>query len=114
MPRAVPPSSAQRWNEGKQKGVLDGIPFAIKDNIQVAGWRNTAGLLARSDVVADNHAPVIEHLVAAGAVLLGRLNMDEAAMSARVSSSTPARREIGTQISVEIARAPGCIFMIDQ
>lgn len=71
-----------RWAGGQARGLLDGIPVALKDNIAVKGWRNSAGLAARRDVVATAHAPVVQALLDAGAVLLGRLNMDEGALSA--------------------------------
>ncbi|MEE8306080.1 MAG: amidase [Gammaproteobacteria bacterium] len=74
--------SQARWAAGRSRGLLDGIPVALKDNIAVAGWRNSAGLAARRDTVAVSHAPVAKALLDAGAVLLGRLNMDEGALSA--------------------------------
>ena len=74
--------SQARWAAGQSRGLLDGIPVALKDNIAVAGWRNSAGLAARRDTVATRHAAVVQALIDAGAVLLGRLNMDEGALSA--------------------------------
>ena len=74
--------SQGRWTAGEPRGLLDGIPVALKDNIAVKGWRNSAGLAARRDTRASTHAQVTETLLEAGAVLLGRLNMDEGALSA--------------------------------
>ncbi len=74
--------SQNRWAAGEPRGLLDGIPVALKDNIAVKGWRNSAGLAARRDIRASTHAQVTETLLKAGAVLLGRLNMDEGALSA--------------------------------
>jgi len=74
--------SQARWAAGQPRGLLDGIPVALKDNIAVKGWRNSAGLASRRDTLAPAHAAIVQALLDAGAVLLGRLNMDEGAMSA--------------------------------
>ena len=75
-------ASRARWSAGKPLGLLDGIPIGVKDNIAVTGWVNAAGLAARRNDVATQTAPVAQALLDGGAVLLGRLNMDEGAMSA--------------------------------
>lgn len=55
---------------------LYGIPFAIKDNIDVAGLPTTAGCPAFR-YVAEHTAPVVERLLAAGAILIGKTNLDQ-------------------------------------
>jgi allophanate hydrolase len=55
---------------------LYGIPFAIKDNIDVAGHPTTAGCPAFS-YAASETAPVVERLLAAGAILVGKTNLDQ-------------------------------------
>ena len=55
---------------------LFGIPFAVKDNIDVAGVPTTAGCPAFAYTPAET-APVVAHLLAAGAVLLGKTNLDQ-------------------------------------
>ncbi len=55
---------------------LLGIPFAVKDNIDVAGLPTTAGCPAYSHV-PDASAAVVEQLVAAGAILIGKTNLDQ-------------------------------------
>jgi allophanate hydrolase len=55
---------------------LVGAPFAVKDNIDVAGWPTTAGCPAFAYVPARS-ATVVERLERAGAVLLGKTNMDQ-------------------------------------
>ncbi|WP_162409142.1 amidase [Acuticoccus sediminis] len=59
---------------GRYKGPLHGIPFAVKDNYHVKGVRTTGGSRLMLDYVADETATTIENLVAAGAILLGKLN----------------------------------------
>ncbi|MFA6230644.1 MAG: amidase [Rhodanobacter sp.] len=60
-------------------GRLDGIPLALKDNFDLAGWPTRAGLPGRSrPVEGDSH--VVARLRASGAVLVGKTNMDEGAL----------------------------------
>ncbi|HEX8757335.1 MAG TPA: amidase [Steroidobacteraceae bacterium] len=61
---------------------LEGIPVAIKANIAVAGFGWSAGMKARRDEVAQTDAASVSLLRAAGAVILGTLNMHEAAFGA--------------------------------
>jgi allophanate hydrolase len=55
---------------------LFGIPFAVKDNIDVAGVPTTAGCPAFAYIPYET-APVVARLLAAGAVLLGKTNLDQ-------------------------------------
>jgi allophanate hydrolase len=55
---------------------LFGIPFAVKDNIDVAGMPTTAGCPAFAYTPSET-APVVARLLAAGAVLLGKTNLDQ-------------------------------------
>lgn len=63
-------------------GVLSARVVGVKDNIAVAGQPLTAGMAARAACIADQDAHVVQRLRAAGAVVLGGLNMDEAALGA--------------------------------
>ncbi len=75
-------ASAARWAKGRPLGLLDGVPVALKDNIEVAGMPCTAGTAAFAARVPARHAPAWEALADAGAVMLGKLNMHEAALGA--------------------------------
>ena len=66
---------------GTDRGPLHGIPIAVKDLIDIRGVRTTCASRVRDDFVADRDATVVEHLEAAGAVILGKLNLTEFAMS---------------------------------
>ena len=55
---------------------LYGVPFAVKDNMDVAGWTTTAACPDFA-YVAERSARVVERLIEAGAVLLGKTNLDQ-------------------------------------
>jgi aspartyl-tRNA(Asn)/glutamyl-tRNA(Gln) amidotransferase subunit A len=78
---AADESDARRAG-GTTIGPLDGVPIAIKDNIDVAGVPTTAGIAARRGRLAHGDAFVVQRLKRAGAVILGKLNMHEAALGA--------------------------------
>lgn len=67
-----------RMAAGADPGPLAGVPFAVKDLFDVAGLATTAGAAMRRDAPPARHdAAAIAHLSAAGAILVGTLNMDE-------------------------------------
>jgi aspartyl-tRNA(Asn)/glutamyl-tRNA(Gln) amidotransferase subunit A len=67
--------------EGRAPGLLAGIPIALKDNIDTAGVRTTAAARVFQSRVPAEDAEVTRRLKAAGAVLLGKLNLDEMAFA---------------------------------
>jgi allophanate hydrolase len=58
---------------------LFGLPFAVKDNIDVAGLPTTVACPALEHVPSESN-PVVERLVQAGAIVIGKSNMDQLAM----------------------------------
>ena len=72
---------------GSFRGALHGIPLIIKDNIDVAGMPTTVGSPLFADApAARSDATAAARLRAAGAVLLGKANLDE--LAAHVSGTT--------------------------
>jgi aspartyl-tRNA(Asn)/glutamyl-tRNA(Gln) amidotransferase subunit A len=67
--------------------VGDGIPIAIKDNIQVKDWSVTSGSNILQGYIAPYNATVIEKMLNAGLSPFGRTNMDEFAMGSTTESS---------------------------
>jgi aspartyl-tRNA(Asn)/glutamyl-tRNA(Gln) amidotransferase subunit A len=62
---------------GEWKGPLHGIPLALKDLAETAGVKTTAASAVLKDYVPKADAEVVRRLKAAGAVLLGKLNLHE-------------------------------------
>ena len=83
-------AEAQR---GAWRGPLHGVPIALKDNIDTAGIRTTAASALFADRVPAEDAQVWRRLQAAGAILLGKLNLHEFAFggSTVVSHFGPVR-----------------------
>jgi aspartyl-tRNA(Asn)/glutamyl-tRNA(Gln) amidotransferase subunit A len=79
--RAAAKDSDARFASGTARP-LEGVMIAVKSNVAVAGLEWNAGMGLRRGIVADHDAAVVERLRAAGAVILGTLNMHEAALGA--------------------------------
>ncbi|MCP3853500.1 MAG: indole acetimide hydrolase [Actinomycetia bacterium] len=62
---------------GETIGPLGGVPFTIKENIDLAGHPTTHGLQALAAAIAPVDAPVVERMKAAGAVPLARTNLPD-------------------------------------
>ena len=75
--RAVAAERDAQRARGEPLGPLHGVPFAVKDLIHVAGEVNTRGSRAHAQSRAMETAPVVERLLAAGAVMVGRATTTE-------------------------------------
>lgn len=63
--------------DGEPLGVLHGVPFSIKENIDVEGSATTEGVPALAGAIAPMDAPIVERLRAAGAIPLARTNLPD-------------------------------------
>jgi aspartyl-tRNA(Asn)/glutamyl-tRNA(Gln) amidotransferase subunit A len=62
---------------GEWRGPLHGVPYAAKDQFWTKGIRTTGGSRLLADFIPGEDAPVVARLNAAGAILVGQLNMSE-------------------------------------
>lgn len=99
-------------------GEFAGIPFAVKDNIDVAGLPTTAGSPLLAGDVAEADANVVSALRAAGAVVVGKTNMHELAFGVSGNNAThgpvhnpadPARTAGGSSGGSALAVALGTV-----
>lgn len=69
-------ASTARWRAGTQKSALDGVPVVLKDEVDLEGFVTTLGTKFRTEVATRDSA-VAARLKAAGALILGKANMNE-------------------------------------
>ncbi len=79
--------AGQRIAEGKPLSAIDGLPILLKDNIVQAGEPATCASRILENFVSPYDAGVTERLCAAGAIVVGRTNMDEFAMGSSTENS---------------------------
>ena len=78
---------------GRDRGPLHGVPVSVKDIVDIGGIPTTAASRVRDGHVAVSDAPIIANLRQAGAVLIGKTNLDEFAFGtmSRDSAFGPVR-----------------------
>jgi len=73
-------ASTSRLRAGAPRSVLDGVPVVLKDEVDLEGFVTTLGTKFRSEV-ATRDSTVAARLKAAGAIVLGKVNMNEIGIS---------------------------------
>lgn len=89
--------------KGESLSALTGVPLAIKDNILIEGLTATAASKILKDYTASYDATVIKKLKTAGAVFLGKTNLDEFAMGSSTENSAFQK----TKNPHDLSRVPG-------
>lgn len=75
--RAQAAAATDRYRQGEPLGPLDGVPIGVKDELDLAGYPTKVGTRFLGTEPAAEDAHVVAQLRAAGAVLIGKLNMHE-------------------------------------
>ncbi len=105
-------------NEGRALGPLHGVPIAIKDLTPTKGKRTTMGSYAYEHWVPDQDAPIVEALLGAGAIMVGKTATPEFAYSSFTKSPlwgvtrnpwNPERTPGGSSGGSGAAVASGCV-----
>lgn len=95
---------AQYWDKyllsGKPCPALMGILIAVKDNIHVAGFPNSAGTPALAQFRPQTSAPVIQKLIDHGAIIVGKTNMHELAFGVTGYNTAMHKGVVGTRNAV--------------
>jgi len=100
---AAAKASDERCQRHEYLSPLDGVPIAIKDNLCIDGVKTTAASKILENFTAPYDATVISRLKNAGAVLIGKTNLDEFAMGSSTENSAfgPTKNPVDTE------RVPG-------
>jgi amidase len=72
---------------GVSRGVFHGVPFTIKENIDVAGQATTQGIPALAEAIPPHNAPVVDRMLGAGAIPIGRTNLPDLGLRIHTDST---------------------------
>lgn len=75
--RAAAKESEARWSRGLAKGLADGLPFTVKDNLIWAGYPTWRGSTTTDLTPSTENAPAVDRLLAAGAIPIGKTTLPE-------------------------------------
>lgn len=73
--------------DGVPLGAFHGVPFTIKENIDIAGQPTTSGVPIFAGAIAPETAPAVERMLAAGAIPVGRTNLPDMGLRIHTDST---------------------------
>lgn len=82
-------SEARRADQAEPVGPLHGVPFTVKENIDLFGTPTTSGIPAGAELMPSADAPVVKRMKNAGAIPVGRTNLPE--LGLRIDTDNPLR-----------------------
>src|SRR5262249_49778987 len=94
--RAAARAADQRRQRGERLGPLHGVPLAFKDNIDTADFPTTGGTPALAAHRPKRNAPIVQHLLDAGAIVLGKTNCKSSPMVRPTTTRRLVRRATRT------------------
>jgi aspartyl-tRNA(Asn)/glutamyl-tRNA(Gln) amidotransferase subunit A len=97
------PGAVSAGSTGSSAGVLAGLPFAVKDNIAVKGFSLTCGSKILQNLLSPYDATAVARLIEAGAIPVGKTNLDEFGMG----SSNQHSAFGGAANPWDLSRVPG-------
>jgi Asp-tRNA(Asn)/Glu-tRNA(Gln) amidotransferase A subunit family amidase len=99
-------AAARRFKEGKPLGVIDGVPIAVKDELDVVPFGTTIGTNFLGKTPVHQDSTIAARLRAAGALLIGKTNMHEIGIAVR-NPYNPAHHSGGSSSGSGAAAAAG-------
>ncbi|MDQ1423558.1 MAG: amidase, partial [Acidimicrobiaceae bacterium] len=84
--RAAASAADRALAEGEPLGPLHGVPFTVKQNIDLVGSSTNWGLVAFAEAVPEADSPVVERMKGAGAIPIGRTNCPDMALRVHTDS----------------------------
>ncbi len=78
----------EEYKESGRRSLLHGLPIMVKDNIDVVSMPTTNGASGLLNNYPIENAPIVQNLIDAGAIIIGKANMDEFAFNAGFSHSS--------------------------
>jgi amidase len=94
---------ADEADRTEPSGPLHGVPITIKENIDLVGSATTGGLVAHVNALPAENAPIVERMLAAGAIPIARTNLPE--LGLRADTENPLRGR--TKNPWDPSRSPG-------
>ena len=84
---AMAAAADERLASGEPLGPLHGVPFTVKENINVTGWPTTQGVPSLAHDIAPLDAPIVAQMKAAGAIPVASTNLPDFALRWHTDSS---------------------------